>query len=259
MDERPRPDEGRSDEDEHRPQEVELLLRRQGPEVLDRRRLLGGREVVDAAGGQMPVLDVERAGPDVAQKRLPVDLRHRDKRRQGAEQQDRERGRQQTPSATSPEPRQRDTPGPSRLAEQMRGDEKAGDGEEDVDADVTAGDGGRPQVVGDDEKDRDGPQPLDLEPQGGHAAGGPRLAFGGPGTADAMRVRPVGAGGPGRTEVWAARPSITKKNWRTTVEVARLCRRATRCPGASVADDGLAVGGRARVTAHLDAIAAGAA
>ena len=44
--------------EQDRPDEVELLLDRERPEVLDRRRHVVGGEVVDGVGGQLPVLHV---------------------------------------------------------------------------------------------------------------------------------------------------------------------------------------------------------
>ena len=58
------------------------------------------------------------------------------------------------------------------LAEQQAGDQEAGDDEEDVDADVAAGEERDPGVAEQDGDDRDRPQPLDV---GAEAAA--RLAF----------------------------------------------------------------------------------
>ena len=57
----------------HRPQQVELLLDRQRPEVLHGRgRVLGDREVVDGVRRELPVLDVERARAHLVEELRPA-------------------------------------------------------------------------------------------------------------------------------------------------------------------------------------------
>src|SRR6202012_5206312 len=55
----------RRDAEQQRPDQVELLLDRQRPEVLDGGGGPGGLQVVARLAGQLPVLEVQRAGPDL--------------------------------------------------------------------------------------------------------------------------------------------------------------------------------------------------
>jgi hypothetical protein len=50
---------------------VELLLDRQAPEVLGRRRHVLGGQVVDGVSGQLPVLHVARGGDDLGEELVP--------------------------------------------------------------------------------------------------------------------------------------------------------------------------------------------
>ena len=58
--------EQRRGDEKQRPEQVELLLHRQGPEVLDGAGRVGRLEVVDGVAGELPVLEVQCAGPDLA-------------------------------------------------------------------------------------------------------------------------------------------------------------------------------------------------
>jgi len=59
--------------------------------------------------------------------------------------------------------------------DQPAGDQEARDDEEDVDADVAAGDEGEPRVAEQDRDDRDGAQALDIRPKA--ALGGDKTSF----------------------------------------------------------------------------------
>ena len=91
-------------EDQDRPDEVELLLDRERPEVLDRAGCVLGRQVVDRVTREHPVHDVQRRprGPGVPCWPTAVSgatSRESDQRR-GEHQQ---RGRQQPPDPSAPE------------------------------------------------------------------------------------------------------------------------------------------------------------
>ena len=58
-------------EHEQRPDDVELLLRRERPVVLHRRRGVRGGQVVDSVARQRPVLDVRGRAPDLLEELLP--------------------------------------------------------------------------------------------------------------------------------------------------------------------------------------------
>ena len=79
----------------------------------------------------------------------------------GHHHEQRDGGDRQDPAGAAGVEARRSRPGPGRdLADQQRGDQEAGEDEEDVDADETAGNGLETGVVGDDEQDRQGAQAL---------------------------------------------------------------------------------------------------
>ena len=158
----PEPGDG---EQQGRPDQVELLLDRQRPEVEHRARFDVLGEVVDRLLGEVPVGRVEGGADDVAGD---FDRAH------GREQQQREdadrgeqdrRERQQPPGAAGVEAAQGDAPGAVDLVEQKAGDEEAGDDEEDVDADVAAGEERDAGVAEQDRADRDRAHALDVRPE----------------------------------------------------------------------------------------------
>src|SRR5690606_8825430 len=111
------------------------------------------------------------------------------------------------------------------LAQQMTGDEEAGDREEDVDADVAPRQTSGPEVVEDDKHDGDRPQPLDLladDRRGGICAGPVRARRGLLVRRD--RAHAASFVGPRpRAAIAAARPSIA--------DVAASTKRASDAPG----------------------------
>ena len=148
-------------EQKQRPEDVELLLERQRPVVLHHGRVVRG-EVVDRAEGERPVLEVEGAREDLPERVHQAGQRQDEQRRDGGEHEHGDGCRQQPAHALRPEGRQPDPPRPLQFAGQLAGDEVAGDDEEDVDADVAAGEAPRPEVVEHHEDDGNRPQPLDV-------------------------------------------------------------------------------------------------
>jgi hypothetical protein len=123
----------------------------------------------------VPVLHVQRARPHVGEKARPVVQGDEDDGGQRAEQQRDQRRGQDPPHPSRPERGQRQRPAAVGLAHEHPGDQEAGDGEEDVDADEAARQRARPQVVDDHEQDGDGAQRLDLGPDAGaHGGVAPR-------------------------------------------------------------------------------------
>ena len=104
------------EQDQGRPDDVELLLDRQRPEVQDGARFGALGEVVDRLGGEVPVGDVEGGADDV-----PGDF-DRAQRREEDEREDADRGqqdrreRQQAFGPAGVEAAQRDRPGAVQLA-----------------------------------------------------------------------------------------------------------------------------------------------
>ncbi len=129
------PDEERGEQQEQRPDDVELLLDRERPVVLEGGRVVRRGEVVDGVRGEDPVHDVERradrlpprVGPArVRRERGDADRRHED---------DEQRRGQEATRAPGPEFGEPD-PGAGLRLHEVRGDEVAGDDEEDVDPGV---------------------------------------------------------------------------------------------------------------------------
>ncbi|WZH51737.1 MAG: hypothetical protein PIR53_17175 [Nocardioides alkalitolerans] len=153
--------------EERRPGDVELLLDRERPEVLERGGRAVGAEVVDRLGGDVPVagehqrpggVDGRVAGPRGAEDEAAGPDGHREHEH---------RGREEAAGSAGVEGPERDRAGALVLAEQQAGDEEAGDDEEDVDADEPAR-GPTRQVVGDDGEHREGPEALDVVPRCRH-------------------------------------------------------------------------------------------
>ncbi len=155
------PRQGDGQQDQQRPEDVELLLDAERPGVQVRARGDGVGEVVlplvreqqvgDEQHGRRPV--PREAGPD--QRRQDQDApEQRDRHDQ------RER-RYQPPHAARPELDEVDGPVAVHLAQKQRADEVAGDHVEDVDAGEPAGDRD-PRVVDDDGEHSDRAQPVDV-------------------------------------------------------------------------------------------------
>ena len=142
------------------PEEVELLLDRERPEVAEQRRGLELFEVGLVAEDEVPVGEVEERGERVAAQRVdPVRLDdRRDDHRHRDEDADR---RQQAPRPPQPEPADPDVAAAPVLAEQERGDQVAADHEEDVDAEEAARHPADARVVEEDGEHGDRPQRVD--------------------------------------------------------------------------------------------------
>ena len=170
---------GEQRERHQRPDEVELLLDRERPEVHE--QLGGGLVEVARAGGDLePVRrEGERAdhlAPDVDEQVLADEPRDE----HAGDDAQHERG-QQSPGAAHPELGERDTTGAVVLTDEQRGDEEARDDEEDVDAEEAAGQPRRVEVVDEhtgDRKRAKSVEALDREP-GAHVRpqGWPRWPF----------------------------------------------------------------------------------
>ena len=148
---------------QHRPDEVELLLGRQRPEVLDRRRAVVGGEVVDRGVGELPVLDVRRARAHLLEELLPVAAAGR--RRSSPPRRPTASRAPPAGSAARAAPRSADSDSvPVRSisrssSEVIRKPEIAKNTSTPT---KPPGSDRRPQVVDDDEQHRDGAQGLDL-------------------------------------------------------------------------------------------------
>ena len=171
---------------EQRPDQVELLLRRQGPVVLRRRGGVVGGEVVDRVDRERPVLDVQRGRQDLAEELLPEQPRHPQEHPDRRDEQHEVRRRQQPPHPSGPEPGQVHRAVAVDLAQDVGGDQEAGDDEEDVDAHVPTGQPVGPQVEQDDQEHGDRSQSLDLLT---HRS---MLQSGSPGSALQLPLQPTG-------------------------------------------------------------------
>ena len=148
--EQPQPDLGQlappaaEDEDhDQRPEQVELLLHRQRPQVAQRGERpgrgvpLADEDLVPVAAVQQPADEVAAGAPE----RVALEQRH--VHGQAGEQQ--EHGRQQAAGTTQPELAEGDAPGALVLGDQQQRDQVAADHEEDLDAEEPAA---QPLVVG---------------------------------------------------------------------------------------------------------------
>ena len=159
-----------SDETEQRkpeqrgPDEVELLLHGQRPEVLDRRRRLSLLEVVAPERREVHVRGEERRphavrdhvpGADEVEQVLRRDRRH-DQREHGR--------REDAPCAPRVEADERHAPRRERLRQQQPCDQEAREDEEDVDPDIAALEEGNSRVPERHEQNGDGAQALDVRP-----------------------------------------------------------------------------------------------
>ena len=132
-----------------RPHQVELLLDREGPQVPERAEGGEGLEVGVAAGDLVPVRGVgprrqhrTRHGGEAGQVAV-------DQGPDGRGCDDQCQGRQQAPRPACPERPEGDATRPAVLVEEEPGDQEAGQDEEEVDAQVAAGEGDVGLVVGD--------------------------------------------------------------------------------------------------------------
>jgi len=158
--------------EEQGPEEVELLLDRERPEVAEEGRPLEGIEVGLVAEDEVPVGEVEERGQRVATQLVdPVrlddrgeDHRHRDQDSDGG---------QQPPRPAQPEAAQPQVAVAAELAEQQRGDQVAADHEEDVDPEEAPRHPADAGVVEEDGEHGERPQGVDAWQVGEAAVLGP--------------------------------------------------------------------------------------
>jgi hypothetical protein len=156
----PRAEENRGQE--RRPDEVELLLDRERPEVQERRRRLRLREVVAPDPREVDIR-AERGGPEAVRDRFPSpnEVEQVASSEVGDEQRQRRRG-QDPPRPPNVEAGERDRPAPLGLREQDPGDQEPGEDEEYVHTDETAAEEGHARVAERDEQNRNRPETLDV-------------------------------------------------------------------------------------------------
>jgi hypothetical protein len=153
------------DQEQQRPDEVELLLDRQGPEVLHGGSRVVGLQVVDRVRRELPVLDVQRARQDLLRRVGELGRGLDDPRRDPRHGQDKHRGRDQPPGTPSPEVGQADLSRARVAAPQVAGDQVPGDDEEHVHPGEASRQRRGVQVVDHHHRDGDGPQSLDVRPE----------------------------------------------------------------------------------------------
>ena len=159
-------DRGPQPEQQRRPEDVELLLDAERPEVDQRAVDVARREVVDLRQGEAPVRAVQRGERRVVADRSLVGAVHEDVRRDDHDRDDERRGRQQPAHAARVEAREVDAAAAQQLVDEQARDEVARQHEEDVDADEPAS---RPAVaeVKDDHEDHgDSTDPVEMRAVG---------------------------------------------------------------------------------------------
>ncbi len=143
-----------------RPEQVELLLDRQAPQMVEHRRLGERLPVAPRFGDEVPVGEIQHRPRPVVLHAGQIGTAAEDPRPQRDDRDHREHGGEQPPESASPE-RPRAMPSPpvsGRVADQQRRDQEPGQGEEQVDAEESAlqvaavedqhgDDGGSPQAV----------------------------------------------------------------------------------------------------------------
>ena len=217
-------------QEDQRPQQVELLLHAQRPVVQERRGQLRG-EVVGRLHGEAEVGHVQRGGRGVSGDLGQAQGRHDERRHDQRDHDDQQPCRQQAPHAPGVEADQVELAGALPFAQQQAGDEEAGDDVEDVHTDEAALGEGDAHVEEQHRDDRDRAQALDVRP----VVAGP--AFG--------RRCDVGAGRrngrqlPERTaRVWwaAAAEVVCSRPRATPARLPTVVRRAAARTGLSRAD-----------------------
>ena len=152
-------------EDHGRPDQIELLLDRERPEVQQRRRCGEGAEVRLTREDEVPVDDVPQRRQDVDPELVETERwrQHRGVHQDGAEHHE-QRG-EEPPRPAGPEAREIDAGRPVPLADQQPGDEEARQHEEGVEREDTA----RSEVPGvhrDREPDGEPPPAVERGPVG---------------------------------------------------------------------------------------------
>ena len=152
----------RREQQQRRPDQVELLLDTETPEMQDRRRCQHGPQVVGGLDRESHVRGIEgRCGGvarDVGHAQRRQDQRGEDDRRE-----ERGRGRrQQAPGTARVERREVHPSGGDQLPHEEPCDQEARQDEEHVHAHVAAGDPRHPGVVEQDHEDRDRAESLEV-------------------------------------------------------------------------------------------------
>jgi hypothetical protein len=144
-------DERHDENDDQRPDQIELLLDREGPEVLHERWRTSGLEVIRAGVGEVDVRGESQRPPDCADALTNPSAAESHLICHGGHGQDGKRGGQDAPSPTGVEALQRNPGSALGFPEQQPGDQVARDYEEDVDTDEATA---RPpaQMAGDHEQ-----------------------------------------------------------------------------------------------------------
>ena len=159
----PVPSEEVQTEDQEREEHVELLFDRQGPEVLYRARRFEEGGVRPAFTKQAPVRDVGQRTEELgAQPVAPGS--EAAVRRQGRDTgEGRDRGGEEPPQPSLPEPEHVDAAGVLALAQHEHAHEEAREREEQADAEVAAARAAEAGMERDDSDDRDGTDPVERE------------------------------------------------------------------------------------------------
>ena len=147
--------------DEDGPEEIELLLDRQGPGVREGRRGPGRGEVVRSLCDEVPIGDVERRTEDVpAQGRIGPRW-ERQLRDEHHRHNQEEQTRQKPTRPPGPEVSEPDAPVALHFGQQQGGDQESGENEEGVDSEVATGQRADASVVREDARDSKGPHPIE--------------------------------------------------------------------------------------------------
>ena len=157
-----RPATAGDEQQQRRPDQVELLLHTQRPVMQQRRRRDLGTQVVRRLEGEAQVRHVERGGDPVGTHVGNAEGREHDRRDRDRHEEAERRGRKQAPRPTRVEPGERDGAGSLELTDEQARDQEPGQHEEDVDADVSAGDPGYAGVEQQHEEDGDAAQALEV-------------------------------------------------------------------------------------------------
>ena len=154
-------------EQECRPEQVELLLDAERPEVEERRRSKVAREIVGCLGRKPQVRDIERGRGGIARDIRQSERRQED-RRQDHRAHDRDRSRrQEAPRPAGVELGEVDPAGRAQLAHDQARDQEAREHEEDIDPDIPAAEPREVGVIEQDKPDSDRPQALQFGPEVG--------------------------------------------------------------------------------------------
>src|SRR6185312_16004521 len=148
----------RRQQEQRRPEDVELLLDAERPEMEERLKLGGGVEVA-ALAEQQDVRGEGRAGDEMAAEAIEEDARGDEEGERRRRDQHHGERRDDAAAATAVELEERERT-VREPAEDVAADQKSGQHEEDVDADEPAAAARRKGVVGDHQEDGDRTKPV---------------------------------------------------------------------------------------------------